>query len=84
MKVKRNDPCHCGSGDKFKYCCGKDGHSEVVPFEKKKSIIIKLLIALFLGIIIYGIIMSDRGMELYKCDNPNCKQWHSRPKTSSN
>jgi preprotein translocase subunit SecA len=22
-KVKRNDPCPCGSGKKFKYCCGK-------------------------------------------------------------
>jgi FkbM family methyltransferase len=23
-KVGRNDPCPCGSGKKFKYCCGKD------------------------------------------------------------
>ena len=22
-KVGRNDPCPCGSGKKFKYCCGK-------------------------------------------------------------
>ena len=22
-KLGRNDPCHCGSGKKFKYCCGK-------------------------------------------------------------
>lgn len=21
MKLKRNDPCHCGSGDKYKKCC---------------------------------------------------------------
>ena len=21
---KRNDPCPCGSGKKYKYCCGKD------------------------------------------------------------
>jgi SEC-C motif domain protein len=21
-KVGRNDPCHCGSGKKFKKCCG--------------------------------------------------------------
>ncbi|MGB1822894.1 MAG: SEC-C metal-binding domain-containing protein [Acidimicrobiales bacterium] len=19
----RNDPCHCGSGKKFKHCCGR-------------------------------------------------------------
>ncbi|MCA3041361.1 MAG: SEC-C domain-containing protein [Rhodocyclaceae bacterium] len=23
-KVGRNDPCPCGSGQKFKKCCGKD------------------------------------------------------------
>ena len=22
-KLGRNDPCHCGSGKKFKHCCGK-------------------------------------------------------------
>ena len=30
-KVKRNDPCPCGSGKKFKSCCmGKAGASELV------------------------------------------------------
>jgi preprotein translocase subunit SecA len=23
VKIGRNDPCHCGSGKKYKYCCGK-------------------------------------------------------------
>ncbi|WP_295026772.1 SEC-C metal-binding domain-containing protein, partial [Ruminococcus sp.] len=23
-KVGRNDPCPCGSGKKYKKCCGKD------------------------------------------------------------
>ncbi|WP_456686612.1 SEC-C metal-binding domain-containing protein [Bradyrhizobium sp. P5_C11_2] len=22
IKVGRNDPCPCGSGEKFKHCCG--------------------------------------------------------------
>lgn len=22
-KIGRNDPCHCGSGKKFKKCCGR-------------------------------------------------------------
>jgi uncharacterized protein YecA (UPF0149 family) len=22
--VRRNDPCPCGSGEKFKHCCGRD------------------------------------------------------------
>jgi preprotein translocase subunit SecA len=24
-KVGRNDPCPCGSGKKYKQCCGKNG-----------------------------------------------------------
>jgi len=24
-KIGRNDPCHCGSGKKFKYCHGAAG-----------------------------------------------------------
>ena len=24
-KVGRNEPCHCGSGKKFKKCCGASG-----------------------------------------------------------
>jgi len=24
-KVGRNEPCHCGSGKKFKKCCGSNG-----------------------------------------------------------
>jgi uncharacterized protein YecA (UPF0149 family) len=23
VKIGRNDPCPCGSGKKYKYCCGK-------------------------------------------------------------
>ena len=23
QKIGRNDPCHCGSGKKFKHCCGR-------------------------------------------------------------
>ena len=24
VRVGRNDPCPCGSGKKFKHCCGRD------------------------------------------------------------
>ena len=27
MKVGRNDPCPCGSGKKYKHCCGRNAHS---------------------------------------------------------
>jgi SEC-C motif-containing protein len=26
-KVGRNDPCSCGSGKKYKHCCGRTGNS---------------------------------------------------------
>lgn len=29
-KIQRNDPCPCGSGKKYKKCCGKDGDSHEV------------------------------------------------------
>ena len=32
MKVKRNDPCHCGSDKKFKDCHGKANQSD--PWKK--------------------------------------------------
>lgn len=37
IKIGRNDPCHCGSGKKYKKCCLlKDqlkAHEESMPFE---------------------------------------------------
>jgi SEC-C motif-containing protein len=30
-KVGRNDPCPCGSGRKYKHCCGKSGKTENTP-----------------------------------------------------
>src|SRR5277367_6723407 len=30
MKAGRNDPCPCGSGKKFKACCGRIGAAKVV------------------------------------------------------
>lgn len=26
-KIRRNDPCHCGSGQKYKRCCMDKGHA---------------------------------------------------------
>ncbi len=34
MKIGRNDPCHCGSGKKYKHCCyAKDSVKHEVPEE---------------------------------------------------
>jgi len=29
-KIGRNDPCTCGSGKKFKKCCGPNEQSDVI------------------------------------------------------
>ena len=34
MKIGRNDPCHCGSGKKYKHCCyAKDSVKQEIPAE---------------------------------------------------
>ncbi|MFQ5753857.1 MAG: SEC-C metal-binding domain-containing protein [bacterium] len=33
-KIRRNDPCPCGSGKKYKHCCYQRNYIEVTP-EKK-------------------------------------------------
>lgn len=39
-KVKRNDPCHCGSGKKYKKCCAMtDSQSEKEVFEQAKGLL---------------------------------------------
>ena len=30
-KIGRNDPCHCGSGKKYKHCCGQFGSASAGP-----------------------------------------------------
>ncbi len=30
-KIKRNDPCPCGSGKKYKYCCYQKDYRQVQP-----------------------------------------------------
>ncbi|HUE81592.1 MAG TPA: SEC-C metal-binding domain-containing protein [Pyrinomonadaceae bacterium] len=37
MKLGRNDPCHCGSGKKYKRCClAKDRTANVIDYEWQK------------------------------------------------
>jgi hypothetical protein len=35
MKIGRNDPCHCGSGRKYKKCCLP--HDEVISFDQREQ-----------------------------------------------
>ncbi|MGM0505891.1 MAG: SEC-C metal-binding domain-containing protein [Bacteroidota bacterium] len=53
-KLHRNDPCHCGSGKKYKNCCQKrdDAHNG------SKLGMIGLVLAVLLGLAILGISLS--------------------------
>ena len=85
MKVSRNEPCSCGSGKKYKNCCGKD-------VDEKQSFLsrnlIPIIFAVVLGATVFGFITffqeDHPEMEAYKCDNPNCGKIHYRQKTDSN
>lgn len=53
-KPKRNDPCHCGSGKKYKNCCfGKDSS----PLTSKLGMV-GLVAAIVLGLLILGMALS--------------------------
>lgn len=44
--IRRNDPCHCGSGSKYKHCCeGKDKQ----PFMSRTGLLLGLAIAVVLA-----------------------------------
>lgn len=58
-KPKRNDPCHCGSGKKYKNCCLKKDSSK---FSSKLGIIGAVLAAI-LGIVIVAIALSGGGSQ---------------------
>jgi len=45
-KPKRNDPCPCGSGEKYKNCCGKSGPKKGILAQWVLLIVSPLLIVL--------------------------------------
>lgn len=53
-KPKRNDPCHCGSGKKYKNCCQHKDQSQL----SSKLGIIGAVIAVIFGLIIVAIALS--------------------------
>ena len=53
-KPNRNDPCHCGSGKKYKQCCkGKDSKQLT-----SKLGVAGVVIALIFGLVIVGLALS--------------------------
>jgi hypothetical protein len=53
-KPERNDPCHCGSGKKYKHCCQDKDKSQ---FSSKLGMA-GLLVAIVLGLIFVGFALS--------------------------
>ncbi len=50
MKIQRNEPCICGSGKKYKKCCGLTGKDEIRgQSETRLSVELNLLITLLQG-----------------------------------
>src|SRR2546422_291642 len=37
-KLGRNEPCHCGSGKKYKRCCGGNASASTAPFHLSPEI----------------------------------------------
>ena len=56
-KLKRNDPCHCGSGNKYKNCCMEKDKS---GFSSKVGII-GVALAVVLGLVLAFSAMSGGG-----------------------
>lgn len=55
----RNDPCHCGSGRKYKNCCQKMGPSETTG--TSKVILIVLAAVVLIGLVLVGISLTEGG-----------------------
>lgn len=53
-KLKRNDPCHCGSGKKYKNCCRDKDNSKLTS----KLGMFGLAVAIILGLFIVALALS--------------------------
>jgi len=67
-KLDRNDPCHCGSGKKYKNCCLDKNDSSL----KSKLGIAGLVIAVILGLWMVGMTLLGGG---YTPDCPSGTTW---------
>lgn len=69
-ELDRNDPCHCGSGRKYKNCCLEKDNSKVTS----KLRVVGIVIVIILGLWFLGTALSGGG----EGRSPNCpagQQW---------
>jgi len=62
MKIKRNEPCPCGSGRKYKHCCLKKKDA-ISPLAKVMGILV------FIVLLIIAVIAIIRGS--HNLDDPS-------------
>ena len=55
----RNDPCHCGSGRKYKNCCQDMGGSTVTGSSKVTMIVVVAVV--LVGLVLMGISLTVGG-----------------------
>ncbi|MDZ7807490.1 MAG: SEC-C metal-binding domain-containing protein [Gracilimonas sp.] len=68
-KLQRNDPCHCGSGKKYKNCCMEKDSKKL----SSKLGVIGLVVIVLLGLWFWGTAMSNDGGGVPNC--PAGQQW---------
>jgi len=66
--IGRNDPCHCGSGSKYKNCCLKKDNSSM----KSNVGVGILIVVVLLGIWVLGAAFSNNEDAI---DCPTGKSW---------
>lgn len=54
QKPGRNDPCHCGSGEKYKHCCQEKDSSSWTS----NVAAIAIAIAVIVGLVILGLSLT--------------------------
>lgn len=59
MKIGRNDPCHCGSGKKYKQCCAQKDIAKQSDWSKKALVGIAAALLLGAGGFVYSIVTDD-------------------------
>jgi len=68
-KPERNDPCHCGSGRKYKNCCIEKDDSQLMS----KLGIVAVVVAIILGLVALSMVMSDGNSGIPDC--PAGTEW---------
>lgn len=52
----RNDPCHCGSGEKYKHCCQEKDRSTTTVTSNTAMIVIAVLTLVGLALVVISLV----------------------------